>query len=292
MSDISQGKDGSSAPQPSAGPPADQPEVQPHRREEVHSVSFITYPKLLFVWPIILLGLIFYPVGAPDRVSGLPGQAQLEGAAAIDAPVPAAPMPAAAGSSHRLEILGWIYLWVVVVVLLTLGVDIDRNLAAFWVILVLALYFLGVWLRDTKGFTFFGDIYRWFADLDLQYDRRFGLGLSIILLVPYVLMLLWARLNDRWRITHNEFEHYAFGRMNDSLGRGAKTIRTDFPDVFELLLGLAGTLIVYNATGTRELRRIPHVMFLPFVRKRLNRILERTAITAAESEDEDDEEHV
>jgi len=38
--------------------------------------------------------------------------------------------------------------------------------------------------------------------------------------------------------------------MNDSLGRGAKTIRSDFPDVFELLLGLAGTLIVYNASGT------------------------------------------
>ena len=97
------------------------------------------------------------------------------------------------------------------------------------------------------------------------------------------------RINDRWRITHNEFEHYTFGKMNDSLGRGAKTIRTDFPDVFELLLGLAGTLIVYNASGTKELRRIPHVMFLPFVRRRLNKILERTAITAAAMEEEEEE---
>ena len=41
----------------------------------------------------------------------------------------------------------------------------------------------------------------------------------------------------------------------------------------------------------KELRRIPHVMFLPFVRKRLNKILERTAVTAAqmEEEEEDDE---
>ncbi|MCK4340632.1 MAG: hypothetical protein KAY37_02770 [Phycisphaerae bacterium] len=49
--------------------------------------------------------------------------------------------------------------------------------------------------------------------------------------------------------------------------------------------------MVYNATGTKELRRIPHVMFLPFIRKRLNRILEKTAITAGqmEEEEEDDE---
>ena len=80
--------------------------------------------------------------------------------------------------------------------------------------------------------------------------------------------------------------------MDDSLGRGAKTIRTSFPDVFELLLGLAGTLVIYNATGTKELRRIPHVMFLPFVRKRLNKILEKTAITAAQMEEEEDDEDV
>jgi hypothetical protein len=110
-----------------------------------------------------------------------------------------------------------------------------------------------------------------------------------VLAVPFAIMLVHSYFDDRWRITHNEFEHYSFGRMNDSLGRGAKTIRTEFPDVFELLLGMAGTLIVYNATGTKELRRIPHIMFLPVVRKRLNVILETTAITAGAMEDEEDE---
>ena len=68
-------------------------------------------------------------------------------------------------------------------------------------------------------------------------------------------------------------------------------IRTDFPDVFELLLGLAGTLTVYNANGTQELRHIPHVMFLPMVRRRLTRILEVTAVTPGQAEDEEDEEN-
>jgi len=257
--------------------------VPKRSRKALHEITFVTYPKLLFSWPIIVLGFALYPLAYPETP-----------VAAASAPVvttqtaPAATAPATAPVSRRLEIIGWVYIWAVVLVLLTLGVDVERNMAVFWILLVAAVYILGLWLHDVKGFTLFGDIYRWFGNLNVQYDRKLGLTLSILLGVPYVLMLLWARLNDRWRITHNEFEHYTFGKMNDSLGRGAKTIRTDFPDVFELILGLAGTLIVYNSTGTKELRRIPHVMFLPFVRRRLNQILETTAITAAATEDEEE----
>jgi hypothetical protein len=265
----------------------------------VHEVRFTAYPKLFFTWPLIVLGLVFWPISgwvAPDIVHGPAGMTPMvltpEGAAAPG--MPAVTEPAAAPPSGveraRLELLGWIYIWVIVLVLLTLGVDVDRNKAVFFIVLIAAIYLLGLWLHDTRGFTFFGDIYRWFARLDVQYDRSLGLAMSLVLLVPFLLLLVWARLNDRWRITHNEFEHYSLGKANDSLGRGAKTIRTDFPDVFELLLGLAGTLIVFNASGTRELRRIPHIMFLPFVRRRLNQILERTAVTAGEMEEEEEEE--
>ncbi len=229
--------------------------------KEVHDVVFVTYPKLLFIWPVILAGFIFWP---------------LAGWISPEAP-------------NACETLGWIYILLTGLVLLTLGVDVDRNQAVFWVVLIAALWIGGRWLADVKGFTLFGNIYRWFASLDVQYHRNYGLALSIVMLVPYLLMIGWAYINNKWRITHNEFEHYSFGKMDDSLGRGAKTIRTSFPDVLELLLGLAGTLIIYNATGTKELRRIPHVMFLPFIRKRLNKILERTAITAAEMEEEEDD---
>lgn len=269
---------------------------KPPRDRNSHEVSFVSYPKLLFVWPLIVLGYLFYPLAYPEVPP--PASPPAEVAAAESSP-PAEPGTEAAAEpappappQQRLELLGWIYLWVAVLVLLTLGVDVDRNKAVFFFVLIAAIYLLGLWLQDVKNFTLFGDIYRWFASLDVRYSRTFGFALSVILTVPFVLMLFWARLNDRWRITHNEFEHYSFGKMNDSLGRGAKTIRTDFPDVFELLLGLAGTLIVFNATGTRELRRIPHVMFLPIVRRRLDKILERTAITVGEMEEEEEEDDV
>lgn len=248
---------------PGVGPVAAEPASSPRRgggstrAGDVHEVVFIAYPKLLFIWPLILAGFLFWPLSHWGLDAG---------------------------------VLGWAYLFVLAFVLLTLGVDVDRNQAAFWVVLVAALWILGMWLQD-RQWTLFGDIYRFFAAMNVRYDKGFGLGVSMVMLVPFTIMLLWARFNDRWRITHNEFEHYSFGRMDDSLGRGAKTIRTSFPDVFEALLGLAGTLIVYNATGTQELRRIPHVMFLPLVRRRLNKVLERMAVTsmmAAQAEEEED----
>ncbi len=238
------------------------------RDPALHEVTFVSYPKLIFVWPLIVFGFVGWPV------------------AGWIAPASVDPAHVSAG----LEALAWAYLWVLVLVLLTLGVDVDRNQAVFWLVLIAAIWLLGAWLQSARQFTLFGNVYRWFNSLNLQYDRNFALALSVILAVPFVVMIIYARLNDRWRITHNEFEHYSFGRLDDSLGRGAKTIRTSYPDVFEMLLGLAGTLTVYNATGTRELRRIPHVFLLPLVRRKLDRILERTAVTTAAIDDEEDDE--
>jgi hypothetical protein len=215
----------------------------------------------VFIWPLILIGYLFYFITGPE-------------------------------SSHGyLETLGWIYLITSVLVILTLGVDLERNHAVFWAILFVMFYFLGRWLQDVKGFTLFGDLYTLFANLDVGYSRSFGLATSILLTLPYGLMLIWARLQDKWRITHNEFEHYSYGRADDSLARGAKRVRTTYPDLLEMILLGAGTLIVYSATGRTELRRIHHVPMLPLLRKRIGRILETTAVTtdAMIEEEESDE---
>lgn len=243
----------------SAPTPAPVSSVSPHTHPGTgpHEVRFISYPKLLFIWPLILMGYLLYPFtgGAPST----------------------GPSTAA-----------WLYIWALILVIMAIGVDVGRNAAVFWLVLIGGVYFLGLWLRDVQGITVFGDIYKFFRGLNVQYDRSLGLALSILLTIPYLIMVGWAWVNDRWRITHNEVEHYSMGRMDDSLGRGAKTIRSEFPDVFELILGMCGTLIIFDSTGTRELRRIPHVMFLPFVRDKLAKILERTAVTETTAGDDDD----
>jgi hypothetical protein len=190
-----------------------------------------------------------------------------------------------------LEVLGWLYLLLTVLVILTLGVDIERNYAAFWMVLVAMFFFLGKWLADSKGITVFGNLYRWLAALDVRYDRRTALALSFLLTPPYLVMLVWARLQHKWRITHNEFEHFSFGRSDDALARGAKRVRTTYPDLLELLLAGAGTLIVYSATGKTELRRINHVPMLPIISRKITRLLEQVAVVpvsdaeSVESED-------
>lgn len=227
------------------------------RNDVPHQVTFVGFPKLFFIWPIILEGFLFYFLNDQWALT-----------------------------------VGWVYIFSLLLVILTLGVDVDRNQAVFWIVLIALAIVGGMYLEQVKQIPLVGAIFGWFGEFKVNYNRSFGLALSIILVIPWALMFLWAYLNDRWRITHNEFEHYAFGRMDDSLGRGAKSIRTAYPDIFELILGFAGTLIVFNATGTRELRRIHHVMFLPMVRGKLNKILERTAITAGVIDDEEDDEEM
>jgi len=228
-----------------------------HRREmRANEIVFYTYPKFLFCWPIIVLGFILW---------GLDYRALVDG-----------------------ETLAWIWGIGLLVVLATLGFDLNRNYTIFWLVLIGGIWFMIVWLRDVKSVRIFSDIYRFFVDLNPSYSRSLGVIISIMLAVLYLIMWIWTRLNSKWRITHNEFEHYEFGRMDDSLARGAKRVRSSYPDFFELLLCLAGDMIIFDSTGRRELRRISHVPMLPFVKKRINRLLETTAITAGEMEDEAD----
>lgn len=213
-----------------------------------HEITFYTYPKFIFVWPLIAVGFLLWPF-AKWGVSS--------------------------------EALAWVYGVTLVLVIVTMGLDLSRNYAVFWLVVVVALWMMILWLGG-RGVTLFADIYHFFANLDPQYSANLGLIVSIPLLVFYGIMWLWTRINCRWRITHNEFEHYQFGRMDDSLARGAKRIRSSYPDFFELIVCLAGDLVIYDATGRRVIRRIRHVPLLPIVKKRINLILEATAVTTNE----------
>lgn len=248
--------------QPS-NPVSPSPTAQKPERPRVHEVRFTSYPKLLFIWPLLVTGLILWPLGNESSTY-----------------------------SPQLEVLGWVYITVLGLVILTLGVDVNRNVAIFWFVLIFALWILGLYLKDVHHVPVFGPLWNWFDAMNVQYSRAMGLAISIILAVPFVLMGVVARINDRWRITHNEFEHYSFGKVDEALGRGAKIIRTEYPDVLEFLLAGAGTLRVISANGNQELRKIQHVMFLPIVRKKLNSILESVSITTEVTAPEEEEQQV
>ncbi len=212
-------------------------------------VIFHTYPKLVFAWPVILAGFILF--------------------------IPASIWPDAEGF---MSILGWIYVGTIATVFMTMGIDLDRNLSVFWLVVVAAILLLTA-LLDANKIELLAPIARFFGWTEVSFDKGLALAISLMLTPPYLLMLFWSRLNHKWRMTHNEFEHYAWGRSDDSLARGAKRVRSTYPDWLEFMLMGAGTLIVYSATGRQELRRIPHVPMLFRVRKKINHLLESQSVT-------------
>lgn len=232
---------------------ADNEKGKETQKKELYEVVFYTYPKLIFTWPLIAMGFLLWPAAHWGWVDA--------------------------------EILAWIWGATVLLVVITMGVDMNRNYTIFALVIVVAFWLLVV-VMNLKGFTLFRRIYHFFADLDPQYSPNLGLIVSIPLLIAFGIMWGWTRVNSRWRITHNEFEHYQLGRLDDSIARGAKRVRTSYPDLFELLICLAGDLVIYDASGRREIRRIPHVPMLPFVKKKINILLERMAVTQEVIDDE------
>jgi len=279
-----------------------------HRSQskERHEVSFYTYPKFLFCWPLIAVGFILCFFGgwgaeqtttADQDTSVVLNDSRAPASQDAQAAATESSQSPASENARSSETLAWIWIITLIVVLITVGFDLSRNFTIFWLVLgELKVYdrtgfwFMIVWLQDVKSVKIFSWIYHLIADRDPQYSAPMGLVVSIFLSILFLIMWIWTRINSKWRITHNEFEHYQFGRMDDSLARGAKRVRTSYPDFFEFLLCLAGDLIIYDSTGRRQLRRIPHVPWLPIVRQRINRILETTAITADLIDDEQEAE--
>ncbi len=213
---------------------------------DVDRVSWTAHPKSIFLWPLVLAGYLFwFPANWGWNAGGL----------------------------------GWAYILIAFFVILAVAVDLSRNYAIFAGVALALIIVGGWWLRDVKGITVLGDIYRAFARLNVRYDPPLGLALSILLSIVVVVGLAWAWGNNRYTMTHNEIVHHVFGRGDMSIGRGARVFRTNYPDVFERILCFAGTISIYDNTGRAQILRTEHVPFLSRKAKKMDKILETLQVT-------------
>lgn len=242
---------GAQAAEPAREASAVPPKPKPKKKKAIPTeINFYSYPNLVFVWPLIVAGPLF---------------------AGLEKVVPA-------------EVLGWLYAGVSLLVILALGIDIERNHVFMLALAGMAIAFAGMWLADAQNIPVFGEIFRWFADMDLQYDRTFGNILALFLAIAYLLMIIGTRFNNKWRITHNEIEQRAWGRREKAYPRIGKTFRTTYPDWLEALLCLSGSLVVSDSRGDRIVEQIDHIPLLPFKARRLDRILETWSVTVSNQE--------
>lgn len=225
------------------------------------AVVIYSYPQFVFSWPVIVFGFIFAAIQSLGWV-GDTGQSAI----------------------------AWTYITIVCLVMLAMGVDLGRNSSIFCLVLFVGGWFGILWLQAAHGVTLFARIGELIRSLQPHISSSAMVAVSIILTIIYLMMVLMAFFNDRWRITHNEIEHRSFGHKEDATGRGAKRVMAKYPDVLELLICCSGTIEVYSSLGTQKLVTIKNVPLLPLRMKKISRILETTSVEGAVAEEEEHEE--
>lgn len=225
-----------------------------YKAKRLSEITVYSYPKLVYVWPIIALGYVFLFSPSWDWVNS--------------------------------STIAWIYLGVMVTVFLTVCIDLDRIASLLWLSLIIIITLGYTVIRLYFGATFLDDIGRWFASLSPDYPAQFCYVIGILLTIPYVIMIIGTRANNPWDISHNQIEHRSFLGKDDVHARGAKRVKVTYPDMLELLLLGSGTLTVYTAQGNHIIAEIRNIPLLIFRMGRIDRILEALEVSPQTIEEE------
>ena len=224
-----------------------------NHRPPPSQIVFYSYPKYLYTWPVVFLAVVFPLLG--DLLNP--------------------------------QVEGWIFVVALLTVLMAMGFDLSRNLTISWGVTIIASVFCMLWLKDAKNVVVFSQIGHHLASRNPLISRDWLYLFALFSGILYLIMVIDVHINQRWRISHNEIEHFAMLSKDDSLGRGAKRFITSYPDFLELLLCGAGTIQIYSAQGGIMLRSIPNVPWLFFRSARISQILESTEVSASGEEDVD-----
>lgn len=227
------------------------------KKDKKNEAVIFAYPTFVYAWPLIVFGYLFAGI---QNLGWIGPQG-----------------------------IAWTYIFLVSLVMLTMGVDLGRNTSIFCLVAIVAIWMNILWLQAAKDITIFAKLGAYIRSLEPAFSSSALTSISTILLIIYLIMIVMARINDRWRFTNNEIEHRSWGRRDDAFGRGAKRVQASYPDFLELLICLAGTLKLYSANGAKEIATIENVPFLLFRMKKIDRILETKSVTTMDAADDDEE---
>lgn len=177
------------------------------------------------------------------------------------------------------EVLGWAWITTLLVVLITVATDVDRNKLLLLGLIVLLCWAGGFILQYNQDLPVLSGIYNFFAGQEVQFNRGMANVISLIIALIMVGVIAVAWVDGRYEITTREITHRKMLRTSDSLPRAAKRIKQDWRDIAELIIGLgAGDVIVLDSQKNIVMR-IPNVPFLWFFRQDVDHVLEVIATT-------------
>jgi len=211
-------------------------------------VSFTSFSGLMYLWPIMAvgwLGTLLFPIIRP-------------------------------------EVLGWIWITTLLVVLITVAADVDRNKLLVLIGLILICWMGGFILQKNQNIFVLSTIYDFFARQDVMFNKGMANVMSVIIAIILAGVIIVGWFDGRYEITTREITHKRVFRTSDSLPRAAKRIKRDWRDVAEAFIGLgAGDMIVLDSQKNIVMR-IPNVPFLWFFRQDVDHILDVLATTEVE----------
>ncbi len=193
--------------------------------EPTKFVNFTAYPNFVVVWPIIVLGVLFslmynlMPDHYPERLAST------------------------------------LWLLSLFAVMIALGFDFDSSETAFIVMaaimLLLALQLI--------AFEWDLPVFSWIAHnlrmLEVRVSSTMMLVVSILLGLPYLLMLLFCRMNNHWTVVPGKLIHKTFGKSEEEIPiNSTKTVNYHFYDMtMRWLCFGAGHLIVATDKGEKKI---------------------------------------
>jgi hypothetical protein len=216
-------------------------------------VMFTSFSTLLYLWPIMVVGVV--------------------NSLLLDWKI-----------TSDVELLGWIWITVAMLVLICVGSDLDRNKTIVITFLIVIFWLGGALLDARMKIPVLSRIYNFFDSQNVQFDPGTGKVMSIITFIILVGVVFVAWFDGRYEITTREITHRRVLFTSDSLPRAAARVKRDWRDLTEVLFGLgAGDLIVIDA-NKNIVMRIPNIPFLWFFRQDVDHILEVLATTDVDDE--------
>ena len=282
--------------------PKNPPPPPPQEHRSI-GVKIFTYPKIIFIWPTLVISLIcgigmwlwgddlHDPRGpaaagtaapaasaADTAQAGAPaaGKDKAAGTAAGKQATPKTPSVLIRRFSSWPNIFGILFLFVLTINVMVMAIDFPRFTIIAGILLFLAVTFFLLWLGV------FYDLLtplRDFAE-SIYAVANSGFYLMIALILGLMFVVIAAtRFLDYWEILPNEILHH-HGPMSDLERFPTMNLKFDkeIPDVLEYIMGLGAGRLVLHVGNERRSIVLDNVLWIDDKERRLKNLMGRLEV--------------
>ena len=187
------------------------------------------------------------------------------------------------------ELMGWIYVWVLVYFIVTLLYDLSTRGLALWIGIFALIWLLSKYVEHIRNVAMLGYVFGYLASLKPKLDPGTVTVLSWLLLLPWIGSVLYMVFNGRKRFTPNEIGEFHFGEGSELTDRSGLRFRTKFRDVLEMVLTFGGGDLLAVDNHQNVIKRWDNIVGLYFCWKDLDRILHQRSVVDEEIDGDHDD---